>query len=43
LKVNWLIERFHLDDDMKVKHAATAFLKQLPQMVALAKAMGAKL
>jgi hypothetical protein len=43
MPVNWLIERFHLDDDAKVKFAATAFLKQLPQMVALAKSMGAKL
>lgn len=41
--VNWLIERFHLDDDAKTKHAAQAFLKQLPQMVALAKQMGVKL
>lgn len=41
--INWLIERFHLDDDAKLKHAGAEFLKQLPQMVALAKRMGAKL
>lgn len=41
--INWLVERFHLDDDAKLKHAATEFLKQLPQMVVLAKRMGAKL
>lgn len=41
--INWLIEKFHLDDDAKMKHAATSFLKQLPQMVALAKKMGVKI
>lgn len=41
--INWLIERFHLDDDQKMKRAGAEFLKNLPQMVALAKQMGAKL
>lgn len=41
--VNWLIERFHVDDETKVKRASAEFLKQLPQMIAMAKAMGAKL
>lgn len=41
--VNWLIERFHLDDEDKAKRAGTAFLKALPQMIAMAKQMGVKL
>lgn len=41
--VNWLIERFHIDDETKAKRAASEFLKQLPQIIATAKAMGAKL
>lgn len=40
--INWLIERFHLDDEQKAKRAGAEFLKALPQMIALAKAMGAK-
>lgn len=41
--VNWLIERFHIDDETKARRAASEFLKQLPQIIATAKAMGAKL
>lgn len=41
--INWLIEKFHLNDDQKAKRAGAEFLKALPQMVALAKQMGVKL
>lgn len=41
--VNWLIEKFHLDDEQRMKRAGTEFLKLLPQMIATAKAMGVKL
>lgn len=41
--VNWLIERFHLSEDDKTRQAAREFLKQLPQMMALAKQVAAKL
>lgn len=41
--VNWLIEKFHLNDDQRQRRAASEFMKALPQMVAMAKAMGVKL
>lgn len=40
--INWLIERFHLDDDQKQKRAASEFMRQLPNTIALLKAMGVK-
>ena len=40
--INWLIERFHLDDDQKAKRAATEFMKNLPAIVAQLKQMGVK-
>lgn len=40
--INWLIERFHLDDDQKAKRAATEFMKNLPAMISQLKQMGIK-
>jgi hypothetical protein len=40
--VNWLIEKFHLDQNEKAARAKAEFMRQLPQMLALAKAMGVK-
>lgn len=40
--INWLIERFHMTDKQRQNRAATEFMKQLPQAIALLKQMGVK-
>ena len=40
--INWLIERFHMNDDQKQRRAASEFMRQLPQTIALLKQMGVK-
>lgn len=40
--INWLIERFHLDDDQKAKRAAAEFMKNLPAVLAQLRQMGVK-
>lgn len=40
--IYWLLEKFHLDDRQKMERAATEFMKQLPQTLALLKQMGVK-
>ena len=40
--INWLIEKFHLNDDQKQKRAAAEFMRQLPNAIALLKQMGVK-
>lgn len=40
--VNWLIEKFKLDDSGRQARAASEFMKQLPQAIALLKQMGVR-
>lgn len=40
--INWLIEKFHLDDSERTQRAAKEFMRQLPQTIALLKQMGVK-
>lgn len=40
--IDWLIEKFHLDNEEKQKRAAAEFMRQLPNAIALLKQMGVK-